>query len=235
MGRIAAWALVVLSGCTTGDLIGSGEAVEDVRRVDAFTGVRLAGVGDVDITIADKTLVVVETDENLVERIVTSTEDGVLVIDVRDGPSIVPRSGLRIAVATPSLDEIDLRGAGDIDVGRVESDDFRITLSGAGSIAIDDLATEGLEATLSGAGGIRVAGVATSQFVVLSGAGDYDAADLESATVDVRASGAGSAEVWATDVIDVASSGVGSVSYWGSPEATVSSTGLGTVDARGER
>ena len=235
MAALAALALAGCIGDLVGEVVGSGTPATDTRQVEEFSAVHLEGVGDVDITISEKTSVVVETDENLVDRILTEVENGVLVIDIEDGISIVPRSGLTISVATPSLEAIEVSGAGDVDADAVEATEFRLDLSGAGSVTVDDLSADILDASLSGAGSIQVTGVVDSQSVTLSGVGDYDGAFLESAEATVRASGAGSIEVWATESLDVDASGVGAVDYWGNPETSITSTGVGRVEARGDR
>lgn len=230
---LAGLSVVLLAGC--GSVVGSGDPATSERDVEAFDAVRLEGVGDVRVEIGSPASVVVETDDNLLERITTEVEAGVLVIDEEDPGTILPRSGLRIEVVVPALTSVDMAGAGSIDVGTVTSERFAVAMGGAGSVTIADLTADELAVNLSGAGDITIAGSATTQTVSLSGAGDYDGGDLRTEAADITASGVGGVEVWVVESLSVTASGVGSVSYWGSPSTNISASGVGSIDSLGDK
>jgi len=71
------------------------------------------------------------------------------------------------------------------------------------------------------------------QEVRLTGAGEYDAADLKGESVEVELSGVGKATVWATEALDIQLSGVGNVSYYGDPRVTQNVSGVGKVKSLG--
>ncbi len=243
MGRIVTTVVsaLVLASCGGtflgfgGDLVGSGTSASETREVDAFDAIRLDGVGRVSVTIGDEASVVVETDDNLVDRVVTDVRAGTLVVDIENGITIAPRSGLTITVTTPTLRAIGISGAGSIDVAAAAVDSFEIDVRGAGSVDVGDLTADTLTVSHSGAGSITVAGEVQRAVVDLSGVGDYDGGDLRAGAVEVTAAGVGSVEVWAVDSLDIQASGVGSVSYWGQPSMKVESTGLGDIEALGDR
>ena len=88
---------------------------------------------------------------------------------------------------------------------------------------------------LSGAGDVELAGQVVEQTIVLGGAGDYDAARLESQTVIVKAGGAGTVTVWASDTLDVQIGGPSTVAYYGDPHVTKSVSRVGHLIHLGKR
>lgn len=216
-------------------IVGSGTGGSEDRAIDAFDAIRLEGIGDVSVSVGGDHSVTVETDDNLIDRIVTDVRSGTLVIAVEPGVVITPRSGLTITVTTEELSEVVITGAGQVVVGPLDTTDFGIEVSGVGAVDVSDLTADTLTVELSGAGDIDVSGEATRQVVELSGVGSYDGGDLRSSEVDVDASGAGSVEVWAVDTLTATVSGVGSVSYWGSPSTRIDTSGVGDVEALGDR
>jgi hypothetical protein len=69
----------------------------------------------------------------------------------------------------------------------------------------------------------------------MSGLGNYNAGDLESADATVTLTGAGSATVWAEHTLNVKISGAGNVSYYGSPQVSQSISGAGAVNSLGSK
>ena len=59
-----------------------------------------------------------------------------------------------------------------------------------------------------------------SQVVTISGTGDYDGEELQSATADVTIDAVGNAVLQVSDRLDATVSGVGSVEYIGDPQVT---------------
>ena len=87
----------------------------------------------------------------------------------------------------------------------------------------------------SGVGKCELSGQVARQEVTLTGARDYDAAELAGDEVDVSVTGRGRATVWARERLDVRLSGAGAIRYYGNPEVTQKITGLGEVKSLGRR
>ncbi len=68
----------------------------------------------------------------------------------------------------------------------------------------------------------------------MSGAGSYNAEDLQSRIATVDISGAGSAQLWVTESLDVNLSGVGSLQYYGDADVDQNISGIGKVISLGE-
>ena len=71
-----------------------------------------------------------------------------------------------------------------------------------------------------------------SQVVTISGTGNYDGEDLQSATADVTVDGAGKAVVRVSTRLNATVDGVGSVQYIGNPQVTRKISGVGSVKQR---
>lgn len=227
VGAIALLAMIT-SAC-------SGALTTETREVSDFHKVSMSTFGEVLITQGETESLTVEAPSNFLRYLETYVEDGVLYISMRRGFFGGPANRVIFTLTVKELDGLRLSGAGTMKVlDGLECTNLNINLSGAGSIEIDSLAAESVNANLASAGAIVISGKVDSQSVNLSGVGGYEAGDLESRSTLVNLTGAGGAVVWVTEELDVTVSGVGSVSYYGDPRVTQNVTGLGSVNSKGD-
>ncbi len=206
------WAvcLFTLCGCNHG-IPGSGVVKDEAREVAEFTGVALAGIGKVEITVGQPKSVTVSVDDNLLEYVETKVDNGILKINTSQ--SIAPRAGLMLTITTPSLSSAMVSGVGNISVHDATGDELSITVSGVGDIVADGT-VKSLEVRLSGVGGANLT-------------------DLKADHVKVTVTGTGSAEVFASESVDAQVSGVGSIELHGNPpNVKKSASGIGKVTIR---
>jgi hypothetical protein len=234
--------LVVASGCsssnnrrgggvgTTG-VMGSGVLAQEDRPVGGFSGLVMSAIGDVHITVGGAESLRVEAEDNLLQHIETFVQGGSLVIQIEQNIDIDPTLPIEFHVTVTSLDNIVLSGLGNIDAAGLNANQFTVTQSGFGSIEMTGLNATDLVVTLAGVGGLRISGQVDSQTVTMSGAGSYDAEDLQSDTAVVVVNTFGSATVRVSTTLTVTVSAFGSVFYIGDPTVTVS--GPGTVQKIG--
>jgi len=196
------------------------------------------------VSQGDEESLIIETDEDVLEKTSTRVRDGTLVLRVGRGILERLELGLQTSLTRPSLrysltvkaqEGLVVAGLCRVMVDSLESTQLHVSLSGGGSISRQSVTVERLEAELSGAGQIEVAGQATDQQVSLDGAGRYAGGRLETAQTRVTISGAGSAIVWASEELEVGPSGVGSGEYYGAPATRESVSGVGTVKRLGDR
>lgn len=211
----------------------AGGMVSETREVGAFSAISLAGVGDVKVSLGDEPSLVVRAPENLLRALQTRVEGDTLTLGTERRVRFPRGSRVRYEVVTPSLEQLELSGAGDIHAEKVEGDDVVLTLSGSGNLYVEDLRADELEVSLSGEGDMQLSGEVSEQSVTVSGVGSYRACGLASEDAEVDVSGVGDALVWATDTLDAAVSGVGSVRYRDDPEVSADVSGVGSV-ARSE-
>lgn len=187
---------------------GSGVKKVEARDLPPFSAIRLHGAGKLEVTIGEPGPLVVEIDDNLIDRIETVVTDGTLRIETLD--NIHPRVGPTFRAAVSDLAAIHVVGAG------------KVWVSGA--------AGDALTLDASGAGAIRASGAVSRLDASIAGAGTIDTRDLAADDVRVSIAGAGDAHVRADRTIAVSISGIGSVEYTGDAEVVERNiAGLGSL------
>ena len=227
--------VLLLSGCT----IGSRRVITEERAVSDFDQVEFSTIGELTITQGDSESLTIEAESNVVRRITTKVQGGTLYIEMRSSfPwvwGVVPTRPIRYDLTVKELSALDLSGAGSIRAEEIEAERLSLDVSGAGKIAIRSLAAETLVVEHTGVGVCELSGRVQGQEVMLTGAGEYDAGDLESETAGVKVTGVGQATVWASEKLDIQITGAGRVSYYGDPEVTQDVSGVGSVRSLGSR
>ncbi len=201
------------SGCSSDDdwlsgrIIGSGIIFTQQRELAAFDSIDMRAVGEVEVTQGVVQRVDIETDDNIIDHIITTVSNGELMI--ASDEDYESDHGVIITVTIPDIDTLELSGVGNIE--------------GRNAFTVDEL---GLY--LDGVGSITVSGNAQILIAELSGVGSIDAEALTAATATVDISGVGSIYVTATDELNATISGDGDVHYAGNPPVIVTNiTGNG--------
>ena len=224
---------LLLTGCT----LGSRNVVTQSRTVSGFDRVAFAGLGELTMVQGNRESLVIEAESNVMGRIVTEVRDGTLHIELKGGPfgwGVTPTRAIRYTLTVRELNALDISGVGSVLAEAIETDRLELSVSGTGKLVIRALSADDLVVEHSGVGQCELAGQAREQTVSLTGAGAYDAGDLEGQDIELQVSGVGKATVWATDTLDVQISGAGSVEYYGAPAVTQDITGVGRVRGLGE-
>lgn len=187
---------------------GAGES----RDVRGFTGVQLTSVGDLQIEQTGTESLTIEADPEVLPLLTSEVSGGVLRLGVVPGSQIVDSGPIVYRLTVATLDSLAVAGAGDATARALTAD--RLTVD------------------ISGSGGVTLGGTVVTQVVTISGAGDYDAEDLRSATAEITIEGAGDAVLQVADRLDATVGGVGSVEYIGDPQVSSDVSGVGSVEQR---
>lgn len=204
---------------------------------EEFSRINFKSIGEVFLIQGDVCKVEFSGSQDMIEKNKTTVEDGELSITfdakIRDWSDLkfLGSPKLQYHITLKSLEAINMGGAGNLEAGHLEGETLFLSHSGLGRMQIDDLHYQELTAELGGLGEVVLKGTVQSQVVDLSGAGSYEAEELESQTAKVGLSGAGSANVWVEGDLDANVSGVGSIRYKGNAAITQSSSGLGDIKA----
>jgi len=224
--------VLLLSSCA----VGSRRVVTEDREVSSFDQVDFGGIGELTITQGDRESLRIEAESNVMRRITTEVKGGTLHIEMKSGwfgLSVVPTKPIKYNLTTKEINTLDLSGLGSVYAGEITADRLDLRLSGAGKTVIRSLNADILVIDHTGVGKCELSGEVRRQEISLTGAGDYDAADLRSESVEVDISGLGKATVWATETLDIELTGAGSVHYYGNPRVTQNVSGLGRVRSLG--
>lgn len=228
-------ALLLVTACGTGLVIGSGKSITEERPIEGVDSVVLAFVGDLRITQGDEEKLVITADDNVMPLITTEVNDGVLTIGSKSTLGLQATTELRYDLTVRDLRSVRLAGAGNLGMDGFQTDDLALAITGAGSMSAQNLDVSNLDVALNGLGSLEVSGEADRQEVGLTGSGDYSAGDLRSGVADVTLSGLGSITIWATEKLDATISGAGNIEYYGDPEVTKQISGLGNIEAKGDK
>ena len=198
---------ITINGGATG-VQGSGVSKSESRDVEEFHAIDLEGVGSLTVDVGQETAVSVTADDNLLPLIETKVVKGVLTI--RPTESISTKSKLTFKIATPSLDDL--------------------TISGAGSATLSNASGENLSVSINGAGSVDGSGDVAALEIEIDGTGSVDFKDLKTKTSRIQVSGAGNATIHATESVDAEVNGVGSVTVHGNPaDIKKQINGIGSV------
>jgi hypothetical protein len=198
--------VVVLVGC------GGGPKVTQTRDVGPWTGIEVDGGVNVDIVPGDSGEVVVTGGEEVIDRVRTEVADGVLRISIHDRGIVIwadPFDDVRVQISAGPLDTIRVEGSGELELGRIETDELTIEVEGAADI--------------------NASGTVDTLTLNIEGAGDADLGELEARTARVVVEGAGDAELNVSDELDVTVQGAGDVTYRGNPSVRQRVEGAGEV------
>ena len=224
--------LLTLLACATQ---GNGVEANELREVDEFSGVKNTTFIEVNWDAGPDRAELI-CDENLLEYISTTVEDGELVIRTPNNMLINTRLDCRLDLQSLCLNrvslsgsgsfnspdacalrELKLSGSGGVTIGAVVSDSLDIHTSGSGSANVQDIATDSLIVEHSGSGGSTLSGEAGALDLHTSGSGGMNASALLSYDLTARISGSGSSSVEMDGPVEAKLSGSGSLNLSGNP------------------
>jgi Putative auto-transporter adhesin, head GIN domain len=206
----------LLSGCSkdsgvtnSNQTVGSGNLITQQRTVGTFSGIQVTGIGKVFITQDTVQGLHIEADDNIIDLVTTSVNNGLLTVALKSGSY----SGITINVyaSMKSISQLDCVGTVEfVNSGQIQTDSIACRITGTGTI------------TLNGTAGF--------ESIEIIGAGNVHNFGLASSRCSALISGTGKIEVNVTQELDAVISGTGDISYSGNPTVihqTVS--GIGSI------
>lgn len=201
---------VLLAGC------GGGDRITETRAVAPFDRLEIADSVDVEVVPGDGSEVRVYGGEDVLDRVDTESDAGVLRIDVRDRGIVIgpdPLGDVRVEVQASELDAVKIGSSGDVELGELDLPRLDLEIEGAGEVA--------------------ASGTADRLTATIQGAGDAELSELAVRTARVVVQGAGEAHVNVSERLDVKVQGAADVIYRGHPRVTEDIDGAGDVRREG--
>jgi hypothetical protein len=203
------------------------------RHLSGFTAVSVAGSFDVVITQGSSESVKVTAPSDIISRIITEVEGGVLKIYTKSDSdwhwSNMGHKKIMIYVNIKDVNAVSLSGSGDVSFkDGLRANNFRLKLTGSGDV-VGRLEVKTLEVNLAGSGDISVNGSADNSNISVAGSGDYSARDLVTNTAAVRVAGSGDVKINVSQKLDASVIGSGDIHYTGSVKS-VSTSKIGSGD-----
>ncbi|HOI31465.1 MAG: DUF2807 domain-containing protein [Bacteroidales bacterium] len=201
---------------------------KETRNVGNFTSLDISGAFEVFLVQGSTTEVVVEADEDIIDRIITKVDDHELNIYLKG--TVRSFKKMKVYITFNELEGIDLSGAVQLTGGNnLQFNRLDLELSGACDVAFD-LEAQIIDLDLSGASKLKLNGNVENIKAECSGASKLHLVDLKAAHIDFDSSGASTAEFWVTESLNVDGSGASNVRYKGEPKTlNVNSSGATTV------
>lgn len=218
---------------------GSGAIVTQNRERATVNGFVIKGSSDVFLTQGPEQSIIVETDDNIIEKVKTYEEDGLLIIETGD---MVCPTKLNIYLTLENINDIIIKGSGNVKfMSNVKTGDIKIKINGSGdiqakslyaynslfkingsgNIRVEMIETENLESDINGSGDIKaLEGSAKNSIFDIAGSGNIDFYNVKSENVKAESSGSGNIKSWAEQKMEAKTAGSGDIYYKGSPEAT---------------
>lgn len=174
---------------------GSGVCKTETRELDSFDKISLMETGTINVTFGPTQSVSVTTDDNLLQVIETTVENGELKIHptISINPKIYPV----FDIVLPELAAVEIAGSASVNVVNLDAESFDLELNGACAAIMS--------------------GTVQNLSVELNGACRAKLKQLESVDATVEINGTGSAEVFASQSIDASASGFATITCYGNP------------------
>jgi len=219
--------VIAASGCVMNGW-GSGNVISQTKDVKGVNQVSLNGIGTIVLEQGDQESLTIEAEDNILPHIQSKVDGDKLSISY-DTNTPSPTKDVKFYLTVKDMNSISISGAGKIQSNGFNTQTMTISMDGAGAGNMAGLNLEKLTVNLAGAGKMVLTGKVTEQTVVIAGAGDYQAKDLESETATITINGAGKGTVKVSKVLNAIINGAGEMNYLGNPEVNQQISGTGTV------
>jgi hypothetical protein len=206
--------ILFIAGCTThstnpDQIVGSGKLISESRGLPAFSGIQVTGIANVVIKQDTLQSLRIEADDNIMDRITTGVNNGLLVVGLKEGS--YNKVTISVYASMKTIDRLECVGTADF-------------------VTSGPIQTNGITCRVTGAGNISLSGTATNQTIEVTGTGDIHNFGLVSTHCAATITGVGNLEVNVTQQLDAVVSGTGSIIYAGNPGVVNKSiVGIGSV------
>jgi hypothetical protein len=208
--------------------MGFGQTNLVTRHVSAFHSIKIQGPFDVYISQGDSESVKLDAPEDILSRMVTSVEGGVLKVHPKhdnwsDGPKSWysekswwhTHSRIAVYITTKKLSRLVSSGSTTIRFKEgINTDYLRITVRGSGHVE-GNVTAIALKTKVSGSGNVDLTGSAKRSTVRIFGSGQFSGLGLVTTDAAVHISGSGHAGVNASNQVDAALHGSAGLTYTG--------------------
>ena len=215
---------------------GSGKVIAQYRELAAFTSVNNTSTIDVTILKNEKSSAEVSADNNLIGFVLTEVEDGVLTISMKQGVSY-NNPHITVTIYTPHLNEVIMKGTGNVTVLSMKEDYFTAICKGTGNFKCDCLLAKDLILQNSGTGNIDVSYMCPNSVTIQnSGTGNINMSMIQNVTSSMKIQNSGMGDITLKKLsvgdLQLKSLGTGNITLSGKADnMTLVNGGCGNVRA----
>lgn len=212
--------LLILMGASLSVHAAKEKTKSELREVSAFSAIHVSSGIDLYLTQGKNQEVRVEAGPDLVGKIITRVEHGVLKICIKDKMNwdLGWNQMRKVHVTFVDLNELNASAGSDVySQNPFRLKELKISSSSGSDVQIDDLSAEFVSVVTSSGADARVLGKTISMYADASSGSDLDCSGLISEDCEVRASSGSDALVHATGSIKAHAGSGGDVRYAGKP------------------
>lgn len=186
---------------------GSGNYVTETRKVEAYDAIELRIPANMRVSIGKETPITIEADDNVMPLIKMEVRKGKLIIS--STRQYETKQGPNIEVTVARLTAVEVVGAGDMWVTKLDN--------------------ESLSAAATGAADLHLSGKTKNLSVAVTGAADVFAYELQAQNANATLTGAADANLSVAESLNVTLTGACDLNYRGNPKVTKTIIGTGDV------
>lgn len=187
------------------------------RQVSDFTGIDISSAIKVVLTQGNTEKLILEGDDDMLERVITEVRGNTLFIKLKDGTYNKTSQEVTAHLTFKNLSRIDLSGAVTLTgTNSMKFNDLNLDCSGATKIDMN-LTANKLDADFSGASTLKLEGTVQTLDMDISGASKIEASSLIAKNCYLDCSGASTVTIHVTDKLRAEGSGASKISYKGNP------------------
>ena len=210
----------------------SSDIKKENRNVGEFNEISLAVSANLYLTQGNTNEVIIEADEDVLEKIETEVSGGCLEIKFEKWYNYRGMDKINIYITTKDISKLTVSGSGDIiSKSPIKTEKMGLIVTGSGSILIDDLNATKVYAMISGSGDIKIGGTNKGDQLdaTITGSGDFESLDLVFAKAELTITGSGSIKSNVSDDLEATITGSGRIYYKGKPMIDANITGSGKI------
>ena len=222
----------MLGGCNVsfGNNV-SGVPLDELDRGgDAPVQITLAGPDEVVITEGETFSVTLDGDADAGEALRFDRDGNELTI-ARDSDIWDGNGKAIVRITMPAPQELAIAGSGTIKSATV-SPKAGLEIAGAGDIRVDKVNGESLSVEIAGSGDVVAAGSAKELRVEIVGSGNVALEKLSADDVRVEIAGSGDVALASNGTVDVEIAGSGDVTVFGNAKCSLESAGSGSLTCK---
>jgi len=210
---------------------GNGKIISSERTISPFHEIELDGVFNVILSQGTENLKI-ETDENLQSLILTSVENNILKVKMKDSANIGKMTKINVYISFNDVSKITTTGVGTLkNNGKLNFKNIELQCNGVGATTLN-FEAKNLNVNSETVGALTLSGEAKEATINQNGVGAIQAFNLKTENLNLHSEGIGTAEVFASAELNINVSGIGGVVYKGHPKIkNIKSEGIGKVQS----
>ncbi len=173
-------------------LRGSGTLVTEEREIGAVDEVQISGTGILHLKQGENAELIIEAEDNLMDRINTSVVGDRLIIQTESDwfNLLFPTKEIHYYLTLPSIEELDAAGSTTIEIESLNTDDLVISLSGSSHLQAVELETENFNLSVSASADVEIEQLKSKELKAsFSGSNTFTLGEVVATDVEIIAGG----------------------------------------------